>query len=369
MNRSERIKGRGATKNPKSRFLHTEVVPMDDGWSELHELSLEDIRCAPETELRPDKTANIITTNQSPDIPFAQSINPYKGCEHGCIYCYARPTHAYLDLSPGLDFETKIFYKTEPVARLREAFCKRSYVCEPIALGSNTDPYQPAEKKLAITRKLLKTCLEFRNPVCIVTKGVLILRDLDILTELASLNLVSVAVSVTTLQNDLKAKLEPRTASPKARFRIIRELAHAGVPIGVMVAPIIPALNDHEIESILARSAQAGARFASYVILRLPREVAGLFEAWLREHYPFKVDKVLNQVRDVHSGQFSSTEFGRRMTGAGVYAELIRQRFRGARTKYKLDVPLGGQVTEQTEPAVLRTDLFRRPQEVNDLWD
>lgn len=342
---------------------------MDDGWSTLHEIRLEDLACAPDTELRPDKTANIITTNQSPDIPFTQSINPYKGCEHGCIYCYARPTHAYLDLSPGLDFETKIFYKTEPAARLREAFQKKSYVCEPIALGTNTDPYQPAEKKLGITRKLLETCLEFRNPVRIVTKGVLILRDLDILKDLANLGLVSVAVSITTLQNELKTKLEPRTASPTARLRMIRALAQETIPVGVIVAPIIPVLTDHEIEEILEQCAHFGAEFATYVILRLPLEVAGLFEAWLNEHFPLKANRVLNQVREVHGGKLCGSEFGKRMTGTGVFAELIRHRFKSATKKFGLDSPRGASATGLGEASTLRTDLFRRQPDVGDLWD
>ena len=336
---------------------------MDDGWSTLHELRLEDLACAPNTELRPDKTVNIISTNQSPDIPFTQSINPYKGCEHGCIYCYARPTHAYLDLSPGLDFETKIFYKTKPEERLCEVFSKKSYVCEPVALGTNTDPYQPAEKKLAITRKLLETCLEFRNPVSIVTKGVLILRDLDILKKLANLGLISVAVSVTTLQSELKNKLEPRTASPSARLRVIRELAQENVPVGVMVAPIIPSLTDHEIEDILEQSAQIGAQFASYVILRLPLEVADLFEAWLREYYPLKANRVLNQVRQVNGGKLSGSDFGKRMTGTGVFADLIRRRFQSARKKYGMNAP------SRTQSVLLRTDLFRKQRDVKDLWD
>ena len=342
---------------------------MDDGWSTLRELSLEDLACAPNTELRPDKTANIITTNQSPDIPFSQSINPYKGCEHGCIYCYARPTHAYLDLSPGLDFETKIFYKTEPVARLREAFQKKSYVCEPIALGTNTDPYQPAETKLGVTRKLLETCLEFRNPVCIVTKGVLILRDLDILRDLAKLGLVSVAVSVTTLQNKLKTKLEPRTASPTARLRVIRALAQERIPVGVIVAPIIPVLTDHELEEILEQCAHFGAQFATYVILRLPLEVAELFEAWLMEHYPLQANRVLSQVREIHGGKLCGSEFGQRMTGTGVFAELIRQRFRSAKKKLGFDAPTGERATGTTDTSTLRTDLFRRQRDVKDLWD
>ena len=342
---------------------------MDDGWSTLHELSLEEVVCAPATELSPDKTVNIITTNQSPDVPFTQSINPYKGCEHGCIYCYARPTHAYLDLSPGLDFETKIFYKTEPEARLREAFQKKSYVCKPIALGTNTDPYQPAEKTLGVTRKILETCLEFRNPVSIVTKGVLILRDLDILKELASLELVSVAISVCTLQNELKTKMEPRTASPMARLRIIQALAQENVSVGVIVAPIIPVLTDLEIEEILEQCGHFGAQFATYVILRLPREVAGLFESWLNEHYPLKANRVLSQVREIHGGKLCDTEFGQRMTGTGVFAELIRQRFRSAKKKFGLDAPTGMRETGTTDITTLRTDLFRRQRDVRDLWD
>ena len=369
MNKSQSIKGRGAITNPGSRYLRTEVLPVDDGWSTLHELRLEELACAPETELRPDKTTNIISTNESPDIPFNQSINPYKGCEHGCVYCYARPTHAYLDLSPGLDFETKIYYKTEPAERLREAFSKKSYVCEPIALGTNTDPYQPAEKNLSITRKLLETCLEFRNPVTIVTKGVLILRDLDVLKELANLELVSVAVSVTTLQSELKAKLEPRTASPVARLRVIRELAQERIPVGVMVAPIIPSLTDHEIEEILEQSARVGAQFASYVILRLPLEVAELFEAWLQEHYPLKANRVLNQVREVHDGQLGGSGFGERMTGSGVFADLIRQRFKSSRQRLGLVAPQRMFGKTETGSTALRTDLFRRHRDVRDLWD
>lgn len=369
MNKSQSFKGRGATENPKSKYLRSEVVPVDDGWATLHELDATNETGAPETELRPDKTANIISTNQSPDIPFAQSINPYKGCEHGCIYCYARPTHAYLDLSPGLDFETKIFYKTKPVEMLRKAFYKRSYVCQPLALGTNTDPYQPAEKRLEITRKLLETCLEFRNPVCIVTKGTLILRDLDIFKQLSSKNLVSVAVSVTTLQGKLKTKLEPRTASAKARLRVIRELAKEHIPVGVMVAPIIPILNDFEIEEILEQSSYAGAKFANYVILRLPFEVAGLFEAWLREHYPLKAERVLNQVRELHDGKLCASEFGKRMTGTGPLADLIRYRFRNAKKRFGLQAAKEIAGSGTSESSKLRTDLFRRPNEASDLWD
>ena len=323
---------------------------------------------APKTEVLPDRTRSLITTNQSPDVPFDRSINPYKGCEHGCVYCFARPTHAFLDLSPGLDFETKIFYKIDPVERLQEALNHPNYSCRPIAMGTNTDPYQPVEKNLGVTRKILETLLEYRHPVSIVTKGVLILRDLDVLQELANLDLASVAISITTLQNDLKTKLEPRTASPSARLRIVRTLAEANVPVGAMVAPIIPMLNDHELEAIVERSVEAGASFIGYIMIRLPLEVRSLFEDWLNEHYPLKSARIMNRIRDLHGGREYVAQFGQRMRGTGVYAELIRKRFEVAKSKSGLT---DNRTIERTsneqgnlfvnargvEP--LRTDLFR----------
>lgn len=349
MNEQRVMKGRGAISNPAGRFEQTPSEAVTDGWESADELPAPD----PRTTFLPDQTRNIIATNSSPDIPFSQSLNPYKGCEHGCIYCYARPTHAYLDLSPGLDFETKIFYKTEPAARLKEALDAPRYRCQTLAIGTNTDPYQPGEKHYQVARQLLETLLDYRHPVTIVTKGALILRDLDLLRELAGHGLVSVAISVTTLDNDLKTKLEPRTASPAARLRVVRELAGAQVPVGIMVAPVIPIINDHEIETIIARAADAGAHFAGYVMLRLPFEVKDLFTEWLTEHYPLKAEHVLNRVRDLHGGKEYKSGWGVRMRGQGVYADLVAKRFAIAVRKHGLDKP---------RPP-LRTDLFRQRQE------
>ncbi|MYD99124.1 MAG: PA0069 family radical SAM protein [Gammaproteobacteria bacterium] len=336
--------------NPAGRFETAPSTASDDGWEAVDD-DFPDPE--PATAFYPDKTRNIIATNRSPDVPFEQSINPYKGCEHGCVYCYARPTHAFLDLSPGLDFETRIFYKTDPVERLFEAFDKPGYECRTLAIGTNTDPYQPGEKGLRVTRRILEALLDCRHPVSIVTKGALILRDLDILGELAGLGLVSVGVSITTLDNELKTKLEPRTASPGARLRMVRELKAAGVPVGIMLAPVIPFINDHEIETVVARSAEAGAEFAGYVMLRLPFEVKDLFEEWLAEHYPLKAEHVMSRVREMRGGKSYQAEWGVRMRGQGVYADLVAKRFEVARRKHGLDVSKRGE---------LRTDLFRRGQ-------
>lgn len=344
-------KGRGAVSNPAGRFETMPSVAVSDGW----ENALDDFPAPdPRTTFTPDQTRDIIATNRSPDVPFEQSVNPYKGCEHGCVYCYARPTHAFLDLSPGLDFETRIFYKTDPAARLREAFEHPGYRCRTLAIGTNTDPYQPGEKRLRVTRQVLETLLDYRHPVSIVTKGSLILRDLDLLTELAGHGLATVAISITTLHNELKTKLEPRTASPAARLRVVRELAAAAVPVGVMFAPVIPVINDHEIETVVARSAQAGAGFVGYVMLRLPFEVKDLFEEWLTTHYPQKASHVMNRVRDLRGGKAYQAQWGVRMRGQGVYAELIAKRFALARRKNGLE-----RAPRRME---LRTDLFRRTQ-------
>jgi DNA repair photolyase len=341
-------KGRGAISNAQSRFLPTRSTPVADGWSAEPEIPPR-----PETRLHPDRTVRLITRNRSPDIPFDRSINPYKGCEHGCVYCFARPTHAYLDLSPGLDFETRLFYKTDVRKHLEAELGARSYECRPIALGTNTDPYQPAEKKLRITRQILETLLEWRHPVTIVTKGQLLLRDLDLLSELAALDLVRVSVSVTTLRNELKTRLEPRTASPAARLRMIEELSKAGVPVGAMVAPVIPFVNDEEIEDIVAACAGAGAQSAAYILLRLPREVGPLFQEWLDEHYPLKARRVESAIRQMRGGKLYRSGWSRRMTGSGPVADLIGGRFAKALKANDLN-PV------QDEPA-LRTDLFQPP--------
>ena len=381
MDEQKKIKGRGATRNPQPRFLNTTTVPVDDGWSLDASWSEEFPDSDPISTFLPDKTRNIITTNRSPDVPFDQSINPYKGCEHGCVYCFARPTHAYLDLSPGLDFETKIFYKTNPIDRLRESLDNPRYECKTIAIGTNTDPYQPVEKRLCVTRQILETLFAYRHPVSIVTKGVLILRDLDLLAEFAKLGLVSVGISVTTLQNELKTKLEPRTASPKARLRLVETLSSRNIPVGVMVAPIIPMLNDHELEDIVKKSVDAGAQFAGHVMIRLPLEVAPLFESWLYEHYPMKANRVMNRIKDLHGGKTYDSQWGTRMRGSGVYAEMIHKRFEVIKRKCGLEGNEGdggGTTREKSMHNVaahnsnehfvntgrsspLRTDLFHRP--------
>jgi len=341
-------KGRGAVSNAASRFLPTRSLPVADGWALEQEPAPR-----PGTALLPDRTVKLITRNRSPDIPFDRSINAFKGCEHGCVYCFARPTHAYLDLSPGLDFETRIFYKTDVRKHLEDELGRRGYECQPIAMGTNTDPYQPAEKELKITRQVLETLLEWRHPVTIVTKGQLILRDLDLLAELAQRDLVHVSVSVTTLRNDLKTKLEPRTASPAARLRVIETLSEAGVPTGAMVAPVIPFVNDEEIEAIVAACAQAGARKAAYILLRLPREVGPLFQEWLDEHYPLKASRVESAVREMRGGKLYRSGWGQRMRGTGPIAELISSRFAKALAANDLigDDRMGA----------LKTDLFQPP--------
>ena len=264
---SKNFKSRGALSNPAGRFDSTTRATVDDGWY------AEEVPESLNETVLPDRARTVITTNDSPDVGFDQSINPYRGCAHGCVYCFARPTHAYLDLSPGLDFETKLFYKADAVELLEKELARRGYVCKPIALGINTDGYQPLEKKLEVTRGILKVLARTRHPVTIVTKSALVVRDLDLLTDLARDGLVSVMVSVTSLENDIKRTLEPRTASPQARLRVIEALARAGVPVGVLVAPVIPAVTDHEMEDILAAAKDAGASSAGYVLLRLPYEV------------------------------------------------------------------------------------------------
>lgn len=340
-------KGRGATLNPESRYLSTASVPVDDGWN-LH----EEPDPAPATEFFADRTVRLITRNTSPDVPFDRSINAYKGCEHGCVYCFARPTHAYLDLSPGLDFETKIFYKTNVRKRLIEELGARSYRCRPIAMGTNTDPYQPVEKRLRITRTVLEVAAECRHPVSIVTKNALVLRDLDLLGDLAGDGLASVMLSVTTLSNALKVTLEPRTASPAARLRAVAGLHQRGVPVGVMVAPIIPFINDHEIEAIVERAAAAGAAVAGHTLIRLPLEVKPLFEAWLAEHHPMKAKRVMAAIHDAHGGKAYNSAWGVRMRGRGPFAELLAARMAAARKRHGLD-------DKRLPP--LRTDLFKPP--------
>jgi DNA repair photolyase len=317
--------GRGALSNPASRFAGRNAVAGDDGWGSLDE-PLPPL----ETVVLPEPARSVITRNDSPDVPFEQSINPYRGCEHGCVYCFARPAHAFVDLSPGLDFETRLFYKQEAAARLREELSRPRYRCSPIALGTNTDPYQPIERQYRVTRSILELMLECNHPVSIVTKSVLVLRDLDLLGELANRGLTRVFLSLTTLDDGLKRRMEPRAASPRARLAAVRELARAGVPVGVMYAPVIPALNDHELERIVEAGAAAGAGSAGYILLRLPREVRDLFYEWLALHFPDRAARVRSRIRELRNGRDSDPRFGSRMRGSGPWAELLGSRFDAA---------------------------------------
>jgi DNA repair photolyase len=328
MRHGERIrveKGRGSVTNPAGRFEPRRREPEDDGWG-----SLDQPPRRAETVLVPDRPRRAIIRNDSPDVPFEQSVNPYQGCEHGCIYCFARPSHAYWNLGPGLDFETRIFYKPGLADLLRREFSGPGYVCKPINLGANTDPYQPAERQHRTTRELLEVLLAHRHPVTIVTKGALILRDIDLLADLARQRLAKVHVSLTTMDDGLKRVLEPRAASPAARLRVVRALSDSGVPVGVLLAPMIPALNDHEMERLLEAASQNGAVSAAFMMLRLPNGLGRLFEDWLREHYPARADRVLGLLRDARGGRLNDPRFGHRMRGHGPYADLLAARFKAA---------------------------------------
>jgi len=323
-------KGRGAVSRIAGRFEKSLVELTDE---ESHDRDAK----APETELRAMRAGRIISTNTSPDIPFDRSINPYQGCEHGCVYCYARPSHSYLDLSPGLDFETKIFYKPNAVERLIEEWEKPSYECKPITIGANTDPYQPAEKKLGITRRLLEAFLEYRHPVSLISKGGLMRRDLDLLKELTTRNLCSVAISVPTMDRSLKRLLEPRVPSAEIRMKLIEDLTDAGVPTSLLMAPIIPALNDPEIEAIIGEAARRGVSHATYIFLRLPHEVRDIFVEWLETHMPDRAEHVMSLVRQASGGKDYDNRFGVRQRGRGPYADMISKRFKAACRKHGLE--------------------------------
>jgi len=375
------VRGRGATFNPENRFRRESCEGVDDGWAAPASVPIDPVPSAagddvtgqefragtgvaefgggPDDDaLPPLKTTvsiqqarTIISRNASPDVPFTQSINPYQGCEHGCVYCYARPSHAYLDLSPGLDFETKLFAKPNAAELLRAELAKPGYVCDPIALGANTDPYQPIEREWKVTRAILEVLAEAGHPFSIVTKSSLVERDLDLIAPMAARNLARVYVSVTTLDRTLARTLEPRAAAPQRRLATIRALSQAGVPVGVMTAPIIPQLNDRDLEAILEAAAANGARHAGWVLLRLPREVAPLFREWLDAHVPLRAGHVMSLVRQLRGGRDNDPRFGARMRGSGPYAELIEQRFAIACKRFGL--------TREREP--LDTTQFRPP--------
>jgi DNA repair photolyase len=345
-------KGRGAVSNRPGRYEPGDRPLEDDGWDSVQKDEAE----APplRTTVQPDKSKTVIAWNESPDLGFDRSINPYRGCEHGCIYCFARPTHAYLGLSPGLDFETRLFAKHDAASILARELAKPGYKPAPIGIGTNTDPYPPIERELGIMRQVLEVLDRFNHPVTIVTKSALILRDLDILSRMAQRGLVEATVSVTTLDPELARKLEPRAPTPPRRLATIEALAAAGISTGVLAAPMIPALNDQELEAILAAAAERGGGRAGYVLLRLPLEIADLFREWLEAHVPDRAEHVLSLMRDTREGKLYKSQWGTRMRGTGPYADLLRQRYRIAMRKLGLAKRGGGAIG-------LRSDLFAVP--------
>ena len=338
--------GHGARSNPDSRFNQltrsTEALPGDEAW--------EDLASAIKTEVSFEQAKSIISHNQSPDIPFDRSVNPYRGCQHGCIYCYARPTHEYLGFSAGLDFETKIVVKENAAERLRHELSRPAYRPAPLALGANTDPYQPLEQKQRVTRRVLEVLAEFNHPVMITTKGSLIARDIDLLAAMAEKNLVSVMISIATLEPEIARRLEPKAASPLRRMAIVRQLNEAGIPTGVIVAPIIPALTDQDIEKVLSLAKESGACMASYVFLRLPLGVKDLFVEWLEANYPDRAKHVMSLVRQSRGGHENVSNFGERMIGEGIFADMIKQRFTTTCSRLKF-----------VQPEPLNISLFSPP--------
>ena len=347
------IKGRGATFDPANRFRSDVREPCDDGWQ--HEGGDD---CAPpprKTTVTIQRARTIIARNDSPDIPFTQSINPYQGCEHGCIYCYARPSHAYLDLSPGIDFETRLYAKPDAAALLRAELAKPGYRCDPIALGTNTDPYQPIEREWKVTRSVLAVLAEHEHPFTIVTKSALVERDIDIIAPMAAKRMARVYLSITTLDRELARRMEPRAAAPQRRLQALKTLAAAGIPVGVMVAPIIPQLNDRDLEAILDAAAANGAQGAGWVLIRLPREVAPLFREWLDAHYPQRAAHVMSLITQMRGGRDYDAAFGSRMRGSGEFAALLDRRFTSACRRLGLD--------RGREHAGLDASRFRLPLE------
>ena len=346
----------GARSNADSRFNRQtrsdEALPGDGDW----ERDAAQIK----TEITVEVAKSIISYNQSPDIPFDRSINAYRGCQHGCSYCYARPTHAYLGLSPGVDFETKIIVKANAAEVLRKELSRPGYRPAPLALGANTDPYQPVEQQQQVTRRILEVLAEFRHPVMITTKGALIARDIDLLAAMAQDHLVSVMVSIASLEPEIARRMEPKAASPQRRLNLIRQLSAAGIPTGVIIAPIIPALTDHDIEKVLQLAKQSGACMASYVFLRLPLEVRDIFVEWLEAHYPDRARHVLSLVRQSRGGKDNVAEFGERMDGVGVFADMIKQRFSKAHTRlgFQQPKPLNISRFSPPKPVKPQMDMF-----------
>ncbi|MAP93944.1 MAG: radical SAM protein [Ponticaulis sp.] len=343
----EHTKGRGAVSNPAGRFEVSQTEAFDDGW----EVETDHLDEASQVNWHQEFARTIITRNQSPDISFDRSINPYRGCEHGCIYCFARPSHAYLGHSAGVDFERQLYFKANAVKLLKKELAAKSYEPRPIALGVNTDAYQPEEKRLRLTRELLQVLAEFNHPVTMITKSGLIRRDIDLLSDMASKGLARVAISLTSLQPELSRRMEPRAASPKLRLQTISDLSAAGISVSVMTAPVIPGLNDMELEDLLAAAREAGARSAGYVLLRLPYDLKDIFQEWLVAHYPDRATKVINTLRDMRGGLDYDADWQKRQRGEGTLARLLSTRFHKAVNRLGYD---------QSKWA-LRTDLFRKP--------
>ncbi|MEO9136658.1 MAG: PA0069 family radical SAM protein [Casimicrobiaceae bacterium] len=346
------VKGRGATFNPANRFRVESREPCDDGWQPLTDTDA-DLVPARKTTVTIQAARTIIARNDSPDIPFTQSINPYQGCEHGCIYCYARPSHAYLDLSPGIDFETKLFAKPDAAKLLRAELAKPGYRCDPIALGTNTDPYQPIEREWKVTRSILEVLAEHEHPFTIVTKSALVERDIDLIAPMAAKRMARVYLSITTLDRELARKMEPRAAAPRRRLQALKALSSAGIPVGVMAAPIIPQLNDRDLEAIIEAAAANGAQSAGWVLVRLPREVAPLFREWLDAHYPLRAEHIMSLIRQMRGGRNYDATFGTRMRGVGEFAALLEKRFMIACRRFGLD--------RGREHTGLDTTRFRAP--------
>lgn len=346
----QRLRARAAASNAAGRFETLGRVGISDGWDFPEDDHLV------QTEVRVEVPRSALSFNRSPDLPFDRSINPYRGCEHGCIYCFARPSHAFLNLSPGLDFETRLIARPGIGAVLARELSSKSYAVQTVAIGTNTDPYQPIEAKFGIMREVLGVLRDSNHPVAITTKGTLVERDLDILAPMAARGLARVGISITTLDAGLSRRMEPRAAAPQRRMATIRRLTDAGVPVRVMVAPVVPGLTDHEMEPILQAAKNAGAVAASFIMLRLPREVSGLFQDWLAQHYPDRAAKVMGRVRALHGGRDYDPEFGKRMRGEGVWADLMARRFAVAARRLGLDA---------AQPT-LRCDLFARPSRAGD---
>jgi DNA repair photolyase len=346
------MRGRSSRSNVSGRFERVQTEKFDDGWSDSDNDEINRI----ETTLTPEQAKVALTRNDSPDLGFDRSVNPYRGCEHGCIYCFARPTHAYLGLSPGLDFETKLFFKPDAASLLRKELSRPGYTPARIQLGSNTDCYQPIEKRLQITREILNVLAEFQHPLGITTKGHLVTRDVEVLASMAEKNLSLVVISITTLNHRLARDMEPRASAPRRRLDAIRELSRAGIPVIVSVAPIIPGLTEHEIEDIMGHAAEAGARYAHYSILRLSHELKDLFKQWLVAERSDRAGRVMSLVRQTRGGKENDTRFGLRMIGEGPVADMLIHRFRLAKRRFGLDKKI----------APLRTDLFKVPPTAGD---